>query len=57
MKLHQSSKWIQYGLIAVSSLISLPQALAQDAGTRVAAVNVEKVFNESNIKLDCKTNS
>jgi outer membrane protein len=49
MKFHKSSKWIQYGLIAVSSIISLPQAFAQDAGSRVAAVNVEKVFNESNM--------
>jgi outer membrane protein len=49
MKFHQSSKWIQYGLIAVSSIISLPQVFAQDAGSRIAAVNVEKVFNESNM--------
>jgi outer membrane protein len=55
MKLRQSSKWIQCGLIAVSSLISLPSALAQDAGTRVAAVNVEKVFNESNMAKASQT--
>jgi len=55
MKLHQSSKWIQCSLIAVSLLIALPSALAQDAGTRVAAVNVEKVFNESNMAKASQT--
>lgn len=49
MKLRQSSKWIQYSLIAVSSLIALPQAFAQDAGTRVAAVSVERLLTESNM--------
>jgi outer membrane protein len=49
MKLHHSSKWIQYGLIAVSSLIALPQAIAQDVGTRVAAVSVERLLTESNM--------
>lgn len=49
MKLHHSAKWIQYGLIAVSSLIALPQAIAQDAGTRVAAVSVERLLTESNM--------
>lgn len=49
MKLHYSAKWIQYGLIAVSSLIALPQAIAQDAGTRVAAVSVERLLSESNM--------
>ena len=55
MNLHQSSKWIQYGFIAASSFIALPSALAQDAGTRVAAVNVEKVFNESNMAKASQT--
>jgi outer membrane protein len=49
MKLHHSVKWIQYGLIAVSSLIVLPPAIAQDAGTRVAAVSVERLLAESNM--------
>ena len=49
MKLHHSSKWIQYGLIAVLSLIALPQAIAQDVGTRVAAVSVERLLTESNM--------
>jgi outer membrane protein len=49
MKLHHSVKWIQYGLIAVSSLIALPQAIAQDTGTRVAAVSVERLLAESNM--------
>lgn len=55
MKLRQSTKWIQYSLVAVSSLFALSQALAQDAGTRVAAVNVEKVFNESNMAKASQT--
>ena len=49
MKLHHSVKWIQYGLIAASSLIALPPAIAQDAGTRVAAVSVERLLAESNM--------
>ena len=55
MQLHQSSKCIQYGLIAVSSFIALPSAFAHDAGTRIAAVNVEKVFNESNMAKASQT--
>ena len=55
MKLRQTSQWIQSGLIAMTFAISLPQALAQDAGTRVAAVNVEKVFNESNMAKASQT--
>jgi outer membrane protein len=55
MKLRQSSKWLQHGLIAISSLMALPYALAQDTGTRVAAVNVEKVFNESNMAKASQT--
>lgn len=55
MKLRQSPKWIQFGLIAIASAITLPPAFAQDAGTRVAAVNVEKVFNESNMAKASQT--
>jgi outer membrane protein len=55
MKLSQSSQWIQVGIIAMTFTISLPQAFAQDTGTRVAAVNVEKVFNESNIAKASQT--
>ena len=49
MKLYQSSKWIQVGLFAAMTAMVAPQAFAQDAGTRVAVVNSEKVFNESNL--------
>ena len=47
MKLCFSSKWVQLGLIACASFAAAPQVFAQDAGTRVAVVNSEKVFNES----------
>ena len=49
MKLYQSSKWIQVGIVAAVAALSSTQAFAQDAGTRIGAVNVEKVFNESNL--------
>jgi outer membrane protein len=52
---HQSSQWIQIGLIAFVSAIVSPQVFSQDAGTRVAAVNVEKVFNESNMAKASQT--
>jgi outer membrane protein len=49
MKLYQSSKWIQVGVLAAMTAFSAPQVFAQDAGARIGAVNVDKVFNESNI--------
>ncbi len=49
MKLYQSSKWIQVGIVAVVAALSSTQAFAQDVGARIGAVNVEKVFNESNL--------
>jgi outer membrane protein len=49
MKFYQSSKWIQVGIVAAVAALSFTQAFAQDAGTRIGAVNVEKVFNESNL--------
>ncbi|QWE21117.1 OmpH family outer membrane protein [Polynucleobacter sp. AP-Kolm-20A-A1] len=55
MKLCQSSKWIQIGVIAAVSAIAMPQTFAQDAGTRVAVVNSEKVFNESNLAKAMQT--
>ncbi len=55
MKLNQSSKWIQIGLVAITSAIAIPTVLAQDAGTRVAAVDVQKVFNESNMAKASET--
>ncbi len=55
MKLNQSSKWIQIGLIAMTYAIAMPQAMAQEGGTRVGAVNVEKVFNESDMAKASQT--
>ena len=55
MKLCFSSKWVQLGLIACASFAAAPQVFAQDAGTRVAVVNSEKVFNESNLAKAMQT--
>ncbi|APB99331.1 OmpH family outer membrane protein [Polynucleobacter asymbioticus] len=55
MKFSNSSKWIQVGLVAMASAFIAPQAFAQDAGTRVAVVNSEKVFNESNLAKAMQT--
>ena len=55
MKFYQSSKWIQVGIIAAVTAISTPLVVAQDAGTRVAVVNSEKVFNESNLAKAMQT--
>ena len=55
MKCSQSSKWIRFVLVAVMATISSTQAFAQDAGTRVAVVNSEKVFNESNLAKAMQT--
>ena len=49
MKFYQFSKWIQLGLVAVIVTVAAPQVFAQDTGIRVAVVNSEKVFNESNM--------
>ena len=49
MKFYQSSKWIQAGIGAAIAAFSFSQAFAQDSGTRIGAVNVDKVFNESNL--------
>ncbi|QWD68818.1 OmpH family outer membrane protein [Polynucleobacter sp. VK25] len=49
MKLYKSSKWIQVGLIAAATVLAAPQAFAQDAGARIGSVNVDKLFNESNL--------
>jgi outer membrane protein len=51
----QSLKWIQIGLVAAGVLLSSMQVFAQDAGTRVAVVNSEKVFNESNLAKAMQT--
>jgi outer membrane protein len=55
MKLYQYSKWIQFGLVAAIAALSTSYVFAQDAGTRVAVVNSEKVFNESNLAKAMQT--
>jgi outer membrane protein len=55
MKFEHSSKWIQFGLVAVIATLSASHVFAQDAGTRVAVVNSEKVFNESNLAKAMQT--
>jgi len=55
MKFHQSFKLIQIGVVAAMVTIAIPQVFAQDAGTRVAVVNSEKVFNESNLAKAMQT--
>ena len=52
---HQFSKWIQISLAAAVLSLSSVQVFAQDAGTRVAVVNSEKVFNESNLAKAMQT--
>jgi outer membrane protein len=49
MKFVQSSKSLQWIIAVVALAVAAPQVFAQDAGTRVAVVNSEKVFNESNL--------
>ena len=55
MKHHHSFKLIQIGVVAVIATITVPQVFAQDGGTRVAVVNSEKVFNESNLAKAMQT--
>ncbi len=55
MKLYQSPIWIQISLAALLVAVTAPQVMAQDAGTRVAVVNSEKVFNESNLAKAMQT--
>jgi outer membrane protein len=55
MKLHHSSKWIQASLVAVIAAFAASSAYAQDTGSRVAVVNSEKVFNESNLAKAMQT--
>jgi outer membrane protein len=49
MKFYYFSKWIQISFVAAIVAIIAPKVFAQDAGTRIGAVIVDKVFNESNI--------
>jgi len=55
MKFYQSSKWVQIGLVAMIAAVAAPLAMGQEAGTRVAVVNSEKVFNESNLAKAMQT--
>jgi outer membrane protein len=55
MKFVQSSKSLQLILAVVALAISASPVFAQDAGTRVAVVNSEKVFNESNLAKAMQT--
>ena len=55
MKFVQSSKSLQWAIAAIALVVAAPQVLAQDAGTRVAVVNSEKVFNESNLAKAMQT--
>ena len=55
MKCSQSSKLIQIVLAAMVATLSTSHVFAQDAGTRVAVVNSEKVFNESNLAKAMQT--
>ena len=43
------------GLVATLTAASVSQVFAQDVGTRVAVVNSEKVFNESNLAKAMQT--
>ena len=55
MKFDKFSKVFQIGLVAISSAFVMSPTYAQDAGTRVAVVNSEKVFNESNFAKAMQT--
>ena len=55
MRFDQNTKWIQLGLVAVIATVFASSVFAQDAGTRVAVVNSEKVFNESNLAKAMQT--
>jgi len=55
MKFVQSSKSLQWIIAAIALVVAAPQVFAQDAGTLVAVVNSEKVFNESNLAKAMQT--
>jgi outer membrane protein len=54
MKLY-SSRLIEYIFVSFLAAVSVSQVQAQDAGVRVGAVNVEKVFNESDMAKASQT--
>ncbi|QWE13044.1 OmpH family outer membrane protein [Polynucleobacter sp. AP-Titi-500A-B4] len=55
MKFYRSSKWIQFILAVATIAFGSTSVYAQDAGTRIAVVNSEKVFNESNLAKAMQT--
>ena len=55
MKFYHFSRCIQMGLVATLVMTSASHVHAQDAGTRVAVVNSEKVFNESSLAKAMQT--
>ena len=55
MKLYKFSKCIQIGLAVSVFVFGDQQAFSQDVGTRVGAVNVDKVFSESNMAKQSQT--
>ena len=55
MKFSQFSKWIQITGVVATVTVLTTQVHAQDSGTRVAVVNSEKVFNESNLAKAMQT--
>ena len=55
MNLYRSSKWISLSLVVLGFIVCLPQVFAQEVGTKVAVVNSERVFNESNLAKAMQT--
>ena len=55
MKHQNSTQWAKRSLVALISAGLLSPVMAQDVGNRVAVVNSEKVFNESNLAKAMQT--
>jgi outer membrane protein len=55
MKHQNSIQWAKRSLVALISAGMLAPVMAQDVGNRVAVVNSEKVFNESNLAKAMQT--
>ena len=55
MKLYQSLNWIPAVVAVLTIGFGVSHANAQDAGTRVAVVNSEKVFSESSLAKAMQT--
>ena len=54
MKQTLMKNWSKFGLVAVLALFN-SFAMAQDAGARIAFVNAEKIFVESNMAKAAQT--